>query len=122
MKQPGKAKKEWNSTEVNYANVTLSQADKVSFDAWLENAGQDFEQWFLALVDDSYRVSLKFDYGNNCYMATLTQQDAKHVNSGLTIISRGSNAIEAILMSAYKVFVLFEGQRLPVQDRDNTWG
>jgi hypothetical protein len=122
MKAKAQAKKQWGETEAVYANVTLSEADKEAFDLWLGEVSADFEAWFEALVDQSYRVSVKFDYNNNCYQATLTQQDAKHANSGLTIISRGSSSIEAILMSAYKVNILFADTRLPVQDRNSTWG
>jgi hypothetical protein len=112
----------WNSADVQYASVTLSEADKAAFNAWFGEAEGDFEVWLENLVNQSYRVSVKYDYNNNCFQATLTQQDAKHVNSGLTIISRASSSVEAVLMSAYKVDVMYPDQRLPVQDRDSTWG
>jgi hypothetical protein len=112
----------WNSADVQYASVTLSEADKAAFNAWFGEAEGDFEVWLENLVNQSYRVSVKYDYNNNCFQATLTQQDTKHVNNGLTIISRASSSVEAVLMSAYKVDVMYPDQRLPVQDRDSTWG
>jgi hypothetical protein len=105
-----------------FADVSLSQSDKDAFSKWMSDALPDIEIWLAALTDDSYRLSLKFDYHNNCYSAALTQQDNKHHNSGLVIMSRASTAVEAVLMSAYKVFVLFDGEALPTRNADNNWG
>jgi hypothetical protein len=105
-----------------FADVSLTADDKIVFSKWMTDALPDSEVWLSALIDSSYRLSLKFDYNNNCYSASLTQQDNKHHNSGLIIMSRADTAIEALLMSAYKVFVLFDNERLPTRDENNSWG
>jgi hypothetical protein len=105
-----------------FADVSLTTDDKAAFSSWIDDALPDIDIWIAALTDDSYRVSLKFDYNNNCYSAALTQQDDKHNNAGLIIMSRANTAVEALMMSAYKVFVLFEGERLPIRDQNNAWG
>jgi len=120
---PAKGKTEWNSNNANFADVKLTAADKDAFDQWFSSANADLEVWFQNMIDDSYRVSLKFDYNNSCYQCALTQQDAKHINANLIIISRAGSVEESFLLCCYKVSVLYEGQRLPSQSEgNNSWG
>jgi hypothetical protein len=83
---------------------------------------QDFEDWLSACLDDSFRVTFKVDYNNDAVTCTFTQQDNKHRNSGLIITSRSDNFVEAFWLNCYKVFVLFDGQRLPTRDETQSWG
>lgn len=106
----------------SYADVSLQQADKDAFSNWMAGVQDDFPAVFLSLIDDSYRVTSKFDYNNSCYACTLTQQDDKHVNANLIIISRSDDPIEAFWLNVYKVYVLFDGERLPTRDDNLAWG
>lgn len=108
--------------DASYADVKLTASEKDVFLQWQEKTDANCIDSLEALIADSYRVGCKYDYNNNCVCVTLTQQDNKHRNSGLIIMSRAATVDSAIILSGYKVFVLFEGQRLPTNQRDNDWG
>ena len=117
----GKDNNSWNQN-VTYAAVNLTEADKDAFSSWLTNVAEDFGSALTRVLEDLYRVTLKVDVNNNCYMCTWTQQDFKHRNANLTIISRSDDPEEAFWLNIYKVYVLYENQRLPSQQEANTWG
>jgi hypothetical protein len=108
--------------DASFADVKLNASEKDVFLSWVKSTDANCIDSLEALIADSYRVSVKYDYQNSCVTVTLTQQDTKHRNSGLVIMSRSDNVDAAILLSGYKVFVLFEGQRLPTRSEDNSWG
>jgi hypothetical protein len=108
--------------DATYADVSLSASDRDAFLNWMGGVLDDLEVWLTNIIADSYRVSLKIDYNNSCAMCTLTQQDSKHINHGLIISSRADDWVEAFWLCAYKIAVLFEGQRLPTRDENNRWG
>jgi len=122
MSQKSPKKSSNYGTDVSFADVSLNQADKDAFSNWMSGVKEDYEDWLEAAINDSYRISFKFDYNNNCVSCVFTQQDNKHVNSGLVIISRSDNPVEAFWLTVYKVWVLFEGQRLPVREDSASWG
>lgn len=109
-------------SDVSYADVKLIAGEKEAFLHWAKTGDVNCIDCLEALIADSYRVTVKVDYNNNSTNVSLTQQDNKHRNSGLVIISRSDNVDEALLLSFYKVFVLYEGQRLPTRDDNDTWG
>ena len=115
-------KNSWGESNGEFAQVTLTNADKAKFDAWLKSDAPDELEAWKWLMDDSYRVSGKFDYNSNCYMVTLTQQDNKHRNFGVVVTSRSTDPAEAILLSLFKVEVMFAGERLPTETKNSQWG
>ena len=110
------------SDTVNYAEVRLTQSDRDAFLNWMQGVKEDLSTGLLRILDSSSRVTFKFDYHNACHMCTWSQQDTKDVNAGLTIISRSDDPEEAFWLNVYKVFVMYEGQRLPDQKQSNSWG
>jgi hypothetical protein len=122
VKKQGKSSANNFSGDATFADVSLTQADKDAFSSWMDDASKDFELWLNQLIDDSYRITVKFDYNNNCYTSSATQQDQKHVNAGLIIMSRAGSPLEALLMAIYKIFVLFPGERLPTREETAGWG
>lgn len=119
---PKQRENTWNN-DAKFAEVRLNKADSDAFSAWLTNAAPSGIECLGWMCDDSYRVSVKYDYHNNCYVCSLTQQDPKHRNNGLVIVSRADSAETAIQMSLYKIEVMFQGQRLPdSSENGNSWG
>lgn len=119
-------KKTWQKAEYNndakYAQCDLTEADKPAFTSWLKGVTQDFSTLLTVVMDDGYRVGLKTDFNNSCYMATFTQQDPKHRNSGIILTSRSNDIEEAFFLCMYKCYVLYEDQRLPTQSERPFWG
>jgi hypothetical protein len=116
----GKAGKWQGDSE--YATVVISKDDEKPFQDWLLAQKDDFSSAIQRVSDDLYRVSLKADVNNDCFMCTFTQQDEKHHNSGLIISSRSDEIEESFWLNVYKVYVMHEGERLPTDTQDRSWG
>jgi len=117
--------KQWQSNfgSADFADVTLNESDKVAFSSWMIDAAPDFSEALIMCLQEGYRLSLKFDYDNSCYIASLTQQDRKHHNHDLVITSRSDDPEEAFFLSFYKVAVLYPGERLPTRaETRRDWG
>jgi len=110
------------NSSASYAAVTLQDSDVDAFSNWMTGVTKDFSSGLLEVLEDSYRVTMKVDYNSNCHMCTFTQQDEKHHNHGLIIVSRSDEPEEAFWLNVYKIYVLFDGQRLPTQDERKGWG
>jgi hypothetical protein len=108
--------------DVTFADAKLNAQEKDVFLSWLKTTDVNCIDCLEALIADSYRVSIKVDYNNDCTTVSLSQQDNKHRNSGLIIVSRAGSVDEAIILSYYKVFVLFAHQRLPTAGENESWG
>jgi hypothetical protein len=126
-KRPNKSeeKSTWQNGfgNADFADVTLTQSDKDAFLKWMTGAAADFSEALTMCLQEGYRLSLKFDYDNSCYIASLTQQDRKHHNHNLVITSRSDDAEEAFFLSFYKVAILFPGERLPTRaETRRDWG
>lgn len=106
----------------NFAQVTLSETDKDAFMLWAKERAPEFGELLEVVLGDSYRVSFKVDYHNSCTQCAFTQQDNKHNNSGVILISRADNPEEAFLLCCYKIFVMYPDSRLPTQGESNNWG
>jgi hypothetical protein len=105
-----------------FADVKLNANDRQAFDEWYKDHFPDAMEAIGILCRASYRVTFKDDLDKDCVVVTLTQQDAKHHNANLVIMSRSDNEDEALAIAFYKVFVLFDGVRLPTSQQADTWG
>lgn len=112
---------QWNQ-DAKFAQCDLTEADKPAFMNWLKGVGQDFTTLLGVVCNDGYRVGVKTDFNNSCYMVTFTQQDQKHRNSGIILTSRSNDIEEAFFLCMYKCYVMYEDQRLPTQSERPFWG
>ena len=111
-----------NNGTARYAAINLLESDKPAFFDWTDDVSNDFEVYLETAIKDSYRVTLKFDYHNRCFQCTFTQQDEKHKNAGMVLISRAGSSVEAFLLNCYKTYVLFPDQPWPEQREVSDWG
>lgn len=109
--------------DVTYADVRYSEADMNAFSNWLLENDLTMEDAIETLTADSYRVTNKFDYNNNCHSVTITQQEeTKHKNSGIILIVRASTASKACILAAWTVFEMYHNEPLPVdRGNDEVW-
>jgi len=123
-KKPAKKRNRgsYNGGSVTYADVHLQVADKDAFLTWSAGDVPSFEEALNLALSESYRVTFKHDYQNSCVQCTWTQQDEDHHNADLVIISRSDNCEEAFMLNVYKVYSMFDGERLPSQDDVSGWG
>lgn len=105
-----------------FADVKLNANDRRVFDGWVSEHCPDALEIIAILCGESYRVTFKDDIDKDCVVCTLTQQDGKHHNANLVIMSRSNDYAEALAIAFYKVHVLYEGVRLPTSQQADTWG
>lgn len=116
------AKKRFTENEPLFAAADLRAQDAKAFQVWFEKNAADWEEYFSALLNDSYRVTIKYDYNNMCVSAAVTNQDEKHKNAGIILMSRGTHAAEVVMMSAYKIYVMYPDEPLPLNAFRQDWG
>lgn len=61
------------------------------------------------LVEDGYRVTMKWDGFGNCPACWLQPIDAKNVNYGVILTGRGKTATNALIEVSFKHYMVFEG-------------
>jgi len=114
---------QWNDNGfAGFAAISLTEEDKPAFLEWTRDVSNDFQIVLEEAIKDSYRVTLKYDYHSRCFQCTWTQQDEKHKNARMILISRAGDPVEAFLLNAYKTYVLFPNQPWPVQRQVSDWG
>lgn len=118
-------KSKWQSNlgDADFAAVELLSSDRDAFGEWMKGVQSDFSETLQMTLDESYRVSFKRDYENSCVTCSWTQQDNKHHNKHIVIVSRSEDAEEAFWLNVYKVTILYPGERLPTKSSVNrSWG
>lgn len=108
--------------DIEYCSLRLSAKDAEEFRQWMGHGAPEFETALDNVMAELYRVTFKADVNSTALMCTFTQQDNKHHNSGIALVSRSDDPIEAFYLNCYKVYQLFPKQRLPTERVDNTWG
>jgi len=76
-----------------YINVTLSDDQKSTFDAWSSSASPLETLEFV--VSDGVNISLKWDVKGACYLASGTQRREDSPNAGLVVTARAAEAWKA---------------------------
>lgn len=119
MGKKGKRKNAWQN-DITFADVKLDKASKNTFDEWAVDLYSDVEKFIMSACQEGYAISLKFDEAHDAYRCSFTMSDRSHHNAGIVCTSHSDNPVEAILLGVYKIYVMYEGVRLPNQ-ADNTW-
>lgn len=87
-----------------YINVSLSAQQKADYDAWAHT-----EDVWLALAEATEtgcQLGLKYLPGEACFMASLTQRAAGHVNEGYCVTARSASADKALVRVLFLYRVL----------------
>lgn len=93
---------------------------KDEFATWIEQSSPDYVSSLIRLCDDSYRVSVKRDYNQNCYRCTVSQQNTnKHKNAGILLSELASTPEKAVMLCEWLVFEFYHNEPLPTEDDDN---
>jgi len=111
-----------NFGNLKFANISMREDEKNQFMDWYAVARDDIDEWLSQLIDDSYRLTLKFNYNDRCYQTSVTQQDTKHENFGSCMVTRAGSVEEVILLTLWKIFVLCEGGEWPSEQQRSLWG
>lgn len=124
MANNAKGKQKWqNFGDVKFAVVKLNSEDKDVFLKWLKSNATDFSTGVLRVLQDGWKVSMKEDAPNQCYVVTLTQGNERNINHNVAVSSRSDDMEEAFWISVYKIYVIWQDQPIPTQvNQDQSWG
>lgn len=112
-----------NRDDANWAQISWTTDMKDEFAAWIEQANPDYVSSLTRLCDDSYRVSVKRDYNQNCHRCTCSQQNTgKHKNAGILLSELASTPEKAIMLCDWLIFEYYRSEPLPTEDEvDAVW-
>lgn len=107
---------------ISFVVCDLRSDDKPDFEAWCDEYGDDWASLVETTTREAYRLTIKFDFNNSCFMASMTQQDQKHPNANKLLSARAGDPQEAILMVLYKHFRKLAGETWPIEAQNRFWG
>jgi hypothetical protein len=94
--------------DAKFVNYELDKAQAETLKGH-SNDGTEILSSVDSLLDDGYRLSVKFDEYSNCYSAFLQPIKPEGKNGGFILTGRGSSVLKAIKQCLYKHFVCLEG-------------
>ena len=85
-----------------FVQYELDRAEQAQCKAWDVDAGSVWQE-VLALVDDGYSITVKFDTFNDAYACFVqVRGDPSHVNANLILTGRGSEPWKAVKQACFK--------------------
>lgn len=99
----------WNAEFKGYINLTLSDAEKAEFVAWLEAGYSDAV--LEHAVADGVNIALKADPKGAGCLASATQRRPSSVNAGLVVTARGRSASQAWGRVLFCLSLLYQSER-----------
>lgn len=111
-----------NWKQVTFCNINLSVAERKQFKSWYEENQTAIPELSAAFTSQGYKLSIKWDNGNDCFIATVTCENDHSENNGKALSSRSGDWMEAIALNLFKTEVLCENGVWPAESRGNSWG
>lgn len=108
--------------DIQFVACDMVQADKKDFEVWMADYEAEFSTLIGTLLDEGYRITIKFDFNNSCYTCSMTQQDDKHENSGKLLSARSDDPLECFWMVLYKHVQMLQQGSWPTQTQRSLWG
>jgi hypothetical protein len=105
-----------------FAAITLSKDEKAVAKSWVDMHIADCETYWVNLGVNGWKQSSTYDSENDCWIVSMTQRDETHMNYDVCVTSRADNPIEALMLTIYKVEVLYCGVKLPTERETENWG
>jgi hypothetical protein len=108
---------------VDFVPLRLTMDQKAAFQKWAKDNVADLGDYMVNLVGSGYKLSMNLDTNNDCYIVAITGTEENKLNRGLCITSRSDDLIEAVMMTVYKVVVLYDnGEWETPDDVSQDWG
>lgn len=110
------------SAEYKFIDRRLAVAEKGGFEEW-EKANQDDLFTFVGeAVASDHKLSISFYSQGDCYIVSMTCNDERSPNWHCILTSRSNDLQEALALTLYKMFVLFDGKAWHSEDLRQNWG
>lgn len=123
---PAKKQQNQNSAQqwakVEFVNINLSKAEKTQFKSWYSENQAALPELMTRFIAAGYKLSLKWDNENDCFIATSTCTDETMENGGKALSSRSDDWLEAIALNLFKTDVISEDGVWEHSGKGNSWG
>src|SRR5574338_1165560 len=111
-----------NWRKVDFVNINLSNAEKKQFKSWYEENQAAIPELAAAMTGQGYKLSIKWDNSNSCFIATVTCEGDGLPNDGKALSSRSGDFMEAVALNIFKTDVVSDDGVWPETSRGNSWG
>lgn len=98
----GKKERSGDYGEQRFVRAELSQEEKASLRSWRASGTFDLFDGVQTMLEEGYRLSLKFDAYNECMACFVSHTDPEHENFGLILVGRGKFGESAMVEALYK--------------------
>lgn len=119
---PRKQQSKMSDFSTMFCTISLDTEQKKQAREWLTKNQSDLDTFFNDLIRDDWKTSISFDSYNDCFIAASTQRNEDSKNHNVCVTSRSDNLYEAIMLNYYKIYILFDGKKLPVEKEKQNWG
>lgn len=85
---------------VGYVNLTLTDEDKVDYDAWCSET-DIVEEGYLSALELGYQFTNKFDLSTKAFICTVSQFRVGKPDSGLLYTARSGHPYSALTKAVY---------------------
>lgn len=93
--------------DVEFITYDLPKDHKASCKAWLPSL-EEFDDALLKFENAGFKVSSKWDEGNNCYAVFVSPPPKKKDFEGMILTGRGSTPLKAVKNAMYQHYFIFE--------------
>lgn len=119
MAKSKKLQNSWSS--VAFVNVSLDAKQRKEFKTWYETSQADAEILLHDFITGGWKMSVRWDDENDCFIAAHTCHDEASDNHNSCITSRSDVLVEAMLLNYFKVAIICRGDLTEAKQPDN-WG
>lgn len=107
-----------------FINVTITDAEKGEYHAWVDENRQNVPSMLDDLVADGMKYGIAFDRENDCYIVTLTGGLVEKANLRCCVTSRAGTWADADALAVWKHYILCAGNYgdLLTTGRKRSWG
>lgn len=104
------------SFDREFIRYELDKSQQADCKAWVVSA-DDILSTLDKLIDDGYKISVKFDDYNECYGCFMQLSTGEGTNHGYILTSRGSTAAKALKQLFYKHYQALDGDWTSAAER-----
>lgn len=111
-----------NWSNIEFANIRLTEENKHEFESWANALGDGAFPEIDVMICEGWKTSIKWDDTNDCFIVSSTMEDENNRNYQICVSSRSDVSLEAYLLNVYKIQVLYKNQKLPTEAVKQNWG
>lgn len=116
------ARRPFDKSSWTFANIRLTPEQRSGFTAWSNSPEVNVIDLMGLILQDGYKMSVREDTENSCWLCTLTGTDFSPHNKKVSMTSRHNSLEEALLLSFYKHLIVSEQGAWATTAPGEDWG